>query len=860
MRGHDLHQNAARTGRALVLLAATCALGGCLQAEPAVDYGDPTSLTLPTTVDGITAFIASPDPRVALDAPAARVSIAAYTEDASPLTVTVRAEGGVARGLEPSGAPGPDQRFTGEVALRHGVNTLTFEIGSADGTRRRRLVTPLRYEGAAPGVRVDAIRDAACAEPITSTTASDAVCLVGRVTSPGDPATLIVSSAGGSDEATLEEDGTFSTTVTLSEDGAFTITATASNGAGASSDAVSVTRDSAAPRLEVDVVASASPAATEAAVTGRADDDGGAVTVTVTGPRGPRDVVVGPDGAFSATVALEPGANALTVRAVDAAGNAIERTLDAHRARAITLRGRGDEGARATLELDRDALATLFDEQAQRDLTLATVPLRPAILNALRAIRDPLSFRVDTSAWGQPERNLNRLLAMTPDTARLDGSSVEALLDVGAAIGLPSPRLIAQMLDIEVTAPFLSLDVLADVLLDGLVATHPRAELDANGAPVVTVTLYDALLDLAPLAQRFGPAGDHPGFLTGQTRAELLEPGFLMTLAARANLVQRDGVDASRGQKDYLFVAREGPALSFDFLDPDAFVVVGLADLPTLSMTIAVDEADVFVPAGSTQNAGADPERAGFFRGDGPVWSTPTTQLARVVAEAAYRQYHDRFAATNFARTLIYDAGAITDAATIDWSRGWLTLSTSGGVGDPPAPLYVWDMLLEVAQLRLHDGGIPQGDADVTFTLEDVPVGLDATTLVERLRPILQDQEEELATLIVGERGASSSGADLFFVPSTEPGADGFLFFRAPGDAPGQPYGWSLPGFFDPDTGARVSSTDPMAGTTDSTHEKVAATEGLSVAFTDDLGDVYVLTVTRGGDEPIVVVAPKEAP
>ena len=49
----------------LKTLAISCPLvmaWGCLKAAPALDYGDPTSLHVPTDEGGIIAYISSPNP------------------------------------------------------------------------------------------------------------------------------------------------------------------------------------------------------------------------------------------------------------------------------------------------------------------------------------------------------------------------------------------------------------------------------------------------------------------------------------------------------------------------------------------------------------------------------------------------------------------------------------------------------------------------------------------------------------------------------------------------------------------------------------------------------------------------------
>ena len=60
---------------------------------------------------------------------------------------------------------------------------------------------------------------------------------------------------------------------------------------------------------------------------------------------------------------------------------------------------------------------------------------------------------------------------------------------------------------------------------------------------------------------------------------------------------------------------------------------------------------------------------------------------------------------------------------------GWLRIWTLFGLGSPPKPQYVWDMILGVSQRRLLDGGVKQGQGAVRFELTQVPVGLNADEL-----------------------------------------------------------------------------------------------------------------------------------
>ncbi|HEU4537541.1 MAG TPA: hypothetical protein VFS00_25655, partial [Polyangiaceae bacterium] len=391
-------------------------------------------------------------------------------------------------------------------------------------------------------------------------------------------------------------------------------------------------------------------------------------------------------------------------------------------------------------------------------------------------------------------------------------------------------------------------DVAADVMAEQLIGTHPGIVRDATGAPALGVSLYDLFQDLHTLAARFGPAGGHPGFLSGPTESQVVRPGFRVALPLRSNLIEYEGVDAAAGAKSTLFLLPEGrPALELDFTS-DAMQIVGLDDEPSIDLVIGVTESPAFVPGGTSQTANPDPARPGFARGDGAAWALPPWQVERLIGEVAYRLYAPLFEADGYRQTLRYDAGSIVDAAVIDWHKGWVTITTAAGIGAPPHPQFAWDMLLEVSQVRLHDGGIPEGEAQLSFPLEGLPIGLDAAALVERVRPALQAQSAELSELITGPAGLVTPRADFYFAPGTD-GGPGFLFFRAPADAPGDAYPYASPGFYaDPALAAKRSTLAPLAGTADASHEKVAAAEGQTFYFADETAQRFELRVLGPAD------------
>jgi glucodextranase-like protein len=844
-----------RLGAPALCALALAACGG----EKAVDYGDPTELSRPTTVDGITAYVVSPRAFDALARPSAQIVVVAYLEgEPAPLRVRMGTDEGGEREAKAEGDPGPGQRFTATLPVLHGVTQARVTITDEAGTRARSLGVPLRYEGAEPAIAFRlAAGDgpgSACDDPrplARGITSSPRVCALGRVSTRGAAATAVEVGVNGAKGLGVvpEADGSFSAELALAPNQAQGVEAAVVDAAGAQQAALhEVVHDDQPPELVL--TQPSGPPRTDAAlirIEGRASDPNGLASLRVEAPGG--NVIEVPAGpSFSVEVPLAPGDNGLAVVAVDAAANERRVDLGAQRTRVLTLRPPASNRGATSLLIDRAAFAALIDEDEQKAIKLVDVPLRATVRNALERIRDPERFGVDTGAWGQAERNLQRLLSMNPDLADMRGTSVEEMLDVAAGIGLPPARLLADLLDSGVTTPCVSLDVAADVMVEQLVGTHPNVARDEAGAPALSVSVYDVLQDLHTLSARFGPAGDHPGFLSGPTESQVLLPGFRFVLPVRSNLTEYDGVEASADAKSALFVLpAELPALELDFTS-DAAQVVGLADEPAVDLVMAVAENPAFVPAGTSQTANPDPSRPGFARGNSPVWALPPWQTESLLAEIVYQAYAPHYQANGYRQTLHYDAGSIADAAVIDWNKGWVTVATAGGIGSPPHPQFAWDVLLEVAQVRLHDGGIAEGQANLAFALEKLPIGLTGDELVARIKPSLQAQAPKLSELIAGPAGLVTPRADFYFAPG-DAGSGGFLFFRAPEDAPTATYPYATPGFYaDARLTQKLSTKAPLAGTADAIHEKIAAGGEQTLYFADKAATVYELRVLGPAD------------
>jgi hypothetical protein len=854
---------------ALVSLGLVVSCASCATSSEAQDYGDPTQRNAPTTEDGIVAYVVSPTASDHLASASVDLVVAAYTSSSEALTVVAGTHESGETTATVQGSPGPAARYHVTVPLLHGANVVGIGIQNADGSKFRRLSYIVLYDGTSPAIAFQLAvpaMDGTCngATPLTAAVTNQTnVCALGVVTTASGRVAKSVSLAtdkGASVPVMVAKDGSFATVVPLAKDTKIGVTGTVVDDAGGKASATrTLSQTAQGPKLVVTAPAPGKATFTDAptaTLEGTVDDPYGVAALHVDSPGG-YSLSVTPTSPWKATVQLQPGMNMLSVVAKNDAGNETSVPVSIVQNRIIHLSAPKLNQGSTKLALDRMAMSSLISDADQKTLIMAEVPLRPAIESTLNAIRDPEKFGVDITTWGAPEQSMNRLLNMTPDVANLKGSSVEELLGIATAVGLPPPRLLGDLLGISVTTTVVDLSIATDVILAQVVGTHPNVDKDSTGAPILRVSMYDVFQDLHTIGPKFGPAGMHPGFLSGDTEAKVLQPGFQMSLPVKSNLTQYEGVDASANERAALFLLQGDQVLELDFTSPD-FSIEGLTDEPTMDLRMKVTENPAFLSVGKTKMAGADPANPGFYRGDGAAWNIPLWQIEHVVAEISYRQ-DAKLYGPSYTKSLSYDAGSIKNAATIGWDHGWVTIQTAGGIGSPPAPQYVWDLLNEVAQIRLHDGGTPEGQANLGFTLKNLPLGLSADELIAKVKPSLQGQSAQLSKLIAGSGGLADSGVDLFYVPRTTGG--GYLFFRAAGDST-KPYSYKAPGFFaDAALGKKTSSTAAAAGTTDTTHEKIDAAVGTKAFFQDDTGAVYSLEVVASNTDGIDVrVIPAGAP
>lgn len=459
-------------------------------------------------------------------------------------------------------------------------------------------------------------------------------------------------------------------------------------------------------------------------------------------------------------------------------------------------------------------------------------------------------------------QNMRKLLVMTPDNANLKGTKLEKMIGLAGAVGIPPAKCLAGIMEVDVTAKAAPFDVVADVFLKHLLGSHPNAKVRKGAvnadhpdglydvAPKsLPITLGDLVYNFETLPTRFGPVDDHPGFVI--SAAGLAEEAFTMKVRASLNALPFKGVDLTTSHVASVNSTPSQIDHVFDFKDPKSMSVEGLKDVLELAeMTVRIQENPDFVPGGDTKDQ--------VPQGNSPIWDLPEWEFEYLIMEMARTRtiggeglVTKPIAAHCNEYTLGTDVVAFSSCIDDD---GWLVMETFTDIGEPPAPAYFWDMLAEVAQVRLHDpvspGGdpIPEGEADVEFTLKNVQIPVDQDEILESIRENFAANPEALADLAKLLNNNAEGDADFYYYRPAGMDID-YLYFVAPGDLrndpdgnPVRPYAYEHPGFYaDAALSKKVSSTSAVEG--DDTHEKVAISPGQSLYVEDDAGHVFMILV-----------------
>ncbi len=585
------------------------------------------------------------------------------------------------------------------------------------------------------------------------------------------------------------------------------------------------------------------------------------------------------------------------------------------------------------LEMDKDKALEIFGETAARNLELLEVDSTQMLVNALTEIQGSCgtswqNYSVDPKhdctktelgqTYGEnwqvsPEFALVRMLTMTPINAVVVGSSLEPMANAFANINDPSfQELLANALDIEQTQPFISLDVLVAALKKTLLYSHPEVDNDEGR---LKITLWDAVNDMQTLSVIYGPNGEHPGILYGdsdgfKTYSNALTDRFRMKVVAESNLRWVDGIDLSSGGGD-MFVTDAESILTFDFLDPEKLVITGIfgqekqidgkdnpdyGKEPTIDMRFRLGEHMPEIlpctniptclenfPDGWLDIEG-NPMGIGPI-GDDTIWNLKPWLLEYIVGYSAllaygydpprlYEECVSSFDQVNC------DAGVWIGPPSGDvllpqgfqaGPGGWSTFRAFVE-GKAPPPQFLWELLVEIAEVAIHDTNgdkfkdIEPGDANPLFALKGVGLGLSAQDMIDQIRPTMQEQADEVANVILGKYWKNNGHLDFYY---RRPPAGGvpYLYFVAESDLrpdPNDPdtlatYTYTRPGFFscrELTDDCKVSSTD-ITGVADTNHEKYLLPKGESTLYVeDDEGKTYeVGFYVPSGPNPTEIIA-----
>jgi hypothetical protein len=520
-----------------------------------------------------------------------------------------------------------------------------------------------------------------------------------------------------------------------------------------------------------------------------------------------------------------------------------------------------------------------FPERVLRDTWLLDMNLEPLIGNALTALIATPAEEAYTLA--PSAQNMWKLLNMTPANTVLDGTSLAPLLGVGKAVGLAPSLILSDLVDLDPNANIITVELTTEQVLSHVVATHPNAQKRRGPAtaeypdglhPVapnsMPVSLWDVVTDFAELPKNFGPVlpkkpGEpaHPGFIADAKPIVAATDKFSMTVQVNLNALPYKGVDLTDVTVASVNSTSSQIGGVFDFSSNDWLKIDGLApQLVIEEMTMAIHENPAFIAGGTAK----EPEA----QGNSAVWDLPLWQFERLIADVArakaadipdhctiYSPEGDVEMPLQAVHVCTGDNGDPDDGTE---PADWTTITVDESVildSPPPKPAYFWDILLEVAQVRLHDGGLAEGKGDIAFTLRDIPVGLTTEALEQQIRKNIQNSPAALAALAELLNENTAGAADFYYyVPTARAPAEqqgDWLYFITPDDIknntsgdPERAYGYAHPGFYrDRALTEKVSKVIDIDG--DNTHEKVKIAAGDVLYIEDDEGSIFEITVNE---------------
>lgn len=463
------------------------------------------------------------------------------------------------------------------------------------------------------------------------------------------------------------------------------------------------------------------------------------------------------------------------------------------------------------------------------------------------------TFKGPDNTWEtSAEYSLIRILTMTPANAKVEGTSIEGMQGLADALGIGGgfSQILSETLGIQRTEEFITTPELVTALQRNLLATHPHIGGDGKTLPLY---LDDVLQDLTTLSTKLGPMGGHPGIVDPgfPITSKCLTPEFAMSIEAASNLRLLDGIDLSKG-KDYMSTVVDvtgpnyGDPLEFDFTDPAKFSIVGVAESPTVDLRFAISEHQDFVNSCAGDDACKQnlPENVDLVKSmwPGSAWAIDPWLLESVVVAGGREKYKNRIFDKCYEVLFSCNLGAHLYVGPNP--PGWAHFDVFLNLGNPPKDQFVWELINEVAQVALHTppaGTIPEGEADVAFTLRDIDIGITGPQIAESVRPYLQEQAPKIAQLLLGDYWKNNGPVDFYY----RRGSDGlpYLFYVAADDLPpGSEYKHPNPGFFtcpEVQPSCKASST-ALEGAGDDVREKLRLAPGESEYYLqDDTGTLY---------------------
>lgn len=520
------------------------------------------------------------------------------------------------------------------------------------------------------------------------------------------------------------------------------------------------------------------------------------------------------------------------------------------------------------MTLDLEALKGM-PEKVLRETWMVDLDVRPLIINSLDKLLNMNPEEVD----GLPdaEYNMYHLLTMTADSADLRGTSLEALLEIGEGVGLAPSRVLADLVEVDEDEPIIPLEMIADAVIENLIQTHPSAQFrrgpvtdeHPDGLYPVTpgtlpVSMWDVVTDFAELPIQFGPAnvateyGYHPGFIADTSGLKATTDDFQMAVQVDLNAFSFEALDLSTTSIGAVNSTASQIRDVFDFNNPDWLKLEGLKqDLVIDELTMSIFESPTFISGGTSKEPAP--------LGNSAVWERAPWEFERLLADVAVLRasgVSEHCSVYQPEGTLEEPFDAVQACFGAD---AWVSIAVDQKVEldqPPPPPSYFWDMLLEIAQSLLHNGGIAEGAGSVALTLRDIPTGVDTEELVNEIKGNIMTNPEAMADFAALLNDSHIGDPDFYYyVPRVENSDDikgDYLYFITPRDLRTddngfavRPYGYQNPGFFSDRALLQKVSRKDLNVDGDVVHEKVKISPGDVLYMQDDAARVFKLSVNE---------------